>query len=391
MRCVLDFPKRWRWGGCILLLSCVLADPAAGEAQETAIRPLPPLTSEQIRRVRAIAARAPAADTRLFMKIGDSMTVNQNYLRCFAASRVELGAHAELEEGRQFFRAGSPNPFRRRSLAARVGWSTNHVLAGRPSPLRREYVALRPRFATLMLGTNEVESRAPRRFARRIWRILDELTSRGVVPLTSAIPPRGDDPDEDAWVPHYNLILRGLSEGRDLPFYDLHADYLDLPERGLAHDGVHANVRMVGRRMRACDFSPEGLRFGHNVRNLRTLQHLDRLRRMIVGEDVEFVSASPPSPETHHGVELGSLPLVKVTPLVGPEPLHFSFTVAEEGRVRILAVAKEGNRLEIELEGHGHPRRTSLTKVLEPGNYRLTVRGASRTDTEMLLVIDRPT
>ncbi len=266
------------------------------------------------------------------------MTESRAFLQCFGRRGVEYGEFEALRPVVEHFRegnAGGRDPFRRESEAARVGWSSRSAIAGRPSPLLREVHALQPRFATVMFGTNDLESRSPRRFVRWMWSLLEDLERRGVVPAVSTIPPRGDAED-DLWVPRFNLLLRALTHGRDLPLYDLHSDMVRLPRRGLAADGLHANVLLDGGRGVPCDLRREGLDFGHNVRNLRVVQFLGELLRAVDGD----YDSPAPEPEPRPN----ALPITEVVEWpAGQRQLERSFEVGDGAELRAVAVTRRGD------------------------------------------------
>ncbi|MBL8954212.1 MAG: SGNH/GDSL hydrolase family protein [Myxococcaceae bacterium] len=231
-----------------------------------------PLTPDVVTNLRTIAARAPRTATRL-SKVGDSNTVNPSYLECFEGANVDLDGRTALQATVNHFR-GSMS-YGRTSLAATVGWSAGSAIAGTPSPLENEVNAHDPRYATVMFGTNDVGGMNLDTFGRNLFGIADRLTMAGVVPVLSAIPARDDSAAVDAWVPRYNAVIRGVAQARGLPFVDLHRALSPLASHGLGADGVHLDVYFPGAR-RPCVFTPAGLAFGHNVRNLVTLEALDR-------------------------------------------------------------------------------------------------------------------
>jgi hypothetical protein len=64
-----------------------------------------------------------------------------------------------------------------------------------------------------------------------------------------------------------------------------------LPEQGLVSDRLHENVFVRGIR-EPCNFSPEALTRGYNLRNLRSMQQLDLVKRIVV----DGASAPDPAP-----------------------------------------------------------------------------------------------
>lgn len=240
-----------------------------------------PITPDLVARLRAIAARGPSLNDNVFSKVGDSITVSTSFMACFAStSAVDLGGREHLRPTLDLYRAGSvggTDPYRRVSLAATVGWSAPAALSGSPSPLSRELDAARPSVASVMFGTNDIQSRDIFRYGASLLDIADQAIARGVIPVFSTVPPRDDNADADLWVPRYNAVVRGVAQSRGLPLVDLHGALLPLPSHGLGGDHLHPNTYSTSAGYRACALTPEGLRFGYNQRNLLTLEALHRV------------------------------------------------------------------------------------------------------------------
>lgn len=257
--------------------------PPTGRVVYPETRLVAPVTDDVAAGLRAVAARG-AAHEDVFSKIGDSITASTSFLDCFDGTRVDLGGRTALQASLDAFAAadtgGGVSPFSRTSLCATVGWSASAALAGTPSPLTRELDAIMPRYASVMYGTNDVGFRTPFAFAENMLDITDTLLDRGVIPVLSSIPPRDDDATADASVPLFNLLVRGIAQGRQVPFVDLHAALLPLAAHGLGPDHVHPNAYSGG----ACVLTAAGLGFGYDQRNLLVLSALDRARRARMGE-----------------------------------------------------------------------------------------------------------
>ncbi|MFK7988707.1 MAG: SGNH/GDSL hydrolase family protein [Sandaracinaceae bacterium] len=278
--------------------SSVEASPPPASGPATRIVPPPPITSftpSLVTRLRAIRAARDNRHDNVFMKVGDSSTVSRGFLECLSdPDEVELDGRGTLTPTLTHFRrgrAGTRSPFRRDSLAAHEGWSARHVLSGRPSPLLRELNAIRPRFALVMNGGNDVEGRDDYVYATRMMRIVELLVGQGVIPVLNSIPPRTDDAEANGWVERYNQVSWAVAAAFQIPYLDYHQVMRALPRQGLAGDGVHPNIFIENNRGHACRFDEEGLQYGHNARNLLALQGLDRLRRTVVEEE------SAPDPE----------------------------------------------------------------------------------------------
>lgn len=275
-----------------------------------------PVTDEVVAHLRVIAALSPTKRADVFSKIGDSNTVNTNYLACFAGSNVDLAGRASLQPALQHFlggMVGNTTPFDRTSQSATIGWSAFSPLQGMPTPLQQEVDTAQPRYATVMFGTNDVGFGDTHMFGRNMFTLIDTLSLQGVVPIISSVPPRDDSASIDAWVPRYNLVARGIAQARRLPFIDLHRELLNVPAHGLGPDGVHLNV-YVPTGVRACAFTAAGLGFGHNTRNLVTLEGLSRAWDAVEGRPAPDLTAPRIRGTGLPGDEIviGSLPFVDV-------------------------------------------------------------------------------
>ncbi|MCA9606792.1 MAG: SGNH/GDSL hydrolase family protein [Myxococcales bacterium] len=296
-----------RWSGVaasvLLALGALLLEPAAAQqaaptqprgtsARAPTVgalyprdRTQSPITEAVAAHLRQLAGRGEAHDD-VFVKVGASATVNRHFLRCFSGSEVDLADQSDLSATLRFFNESDhADSFSRVSRSATVGWHAGRAVWGAPPPVLREVRALDPRFAVVMYGTNDIELGRPQLYAELMLRLTGMLTERGVIPILSTIMPRDDDPEADRLVPLYNAVVRGVAQRRQVPLVDLHRELMRLPDHGIASDGVHPNVLFVDGDPRGCDFGPEGLRHGYNVRNLLTLRALDRLRRHVLEEE----------------------------------------------------------------------------------------------------------
>lgn len=244
-----------------------------------------PITPSVVASMRALVSEEHWDD--VFMKVGDSNTVNTNFLACLASdSSTTLDSYAtELSETVTHFRAGSAggsNPYSRVSLAARVGESADWPFAGDPTPFSQEYEALLPQFAFVAFGTNDMESGADApaalpTFFDNLNALIDAITAQRVIPIITGLPPRDDNADDRRWVPTFDAITRAVAEARQLPYISWYNATHELPDAGLVGDGLHGNAYSGG----ACNFSSAGLQFGFNQRNLLSMQTLNSVWRTV--------------------------------------------------------------------------------------------------------------
>jgi hypothetical protein len=284
-----------------------------------------PLTSGVIERLREVVHGRTDGELRVFMKVGASDTVDRRNLQCFAGGshpffHVDLGDRPELEPTLEFFRSGDArgiNPFVRTSLAAKVGRSAVWAISGGPTPIHQERRAIRPAWALVAFGTNDLNlGTSPRdsvwAFRDNMAAVIDLVVAEAVVPIVIGVSPRNDSGVAAAWAPTFNTVLRSLAESRQVPFVDLLYASGGLPGRGMAGDGVHGNSYQPTKGVvQPCVFTAEGLQYHYNVRNLVTLEALDRLRRAVV-ESVE-PEAPPLAPIEGEGV-LGSPFVIDAVP-----------------------------------------------------------------------------
>lgn len=292
------------------------AAPGAGFARYDPTAVSSPITPSVLAEAADIAARNGAAQDSVFMKVGASGTVSKSFMYCFAGSsqpsyELELNGR-DLLPSINYFRAGNAagtTPFDRATLAAVVGRSAGWVIAGEPSPLTQELDLLNPRFAFVNYGTNDMGLGATYLsalfpFYANMSALLDQLEARGVVSVISGLNPRGDSASAARWVPTYDAVTRGLAERRQLAYLSLYLASKDLPQQGLLSDGIHGNSYISGGAQ-PCVFSPRGLEFNYNVRNLLSMQLLDQLKRGLV----DGQAAADPTPKGYSGTGSVAAPI----------------------------------------------------------------------------------
>jgi peptidoglycan/LPS O-acetylase OafA/YrhL/lysophospholipase L1-like esterase len=291
------------------------APPDAGRPPGCALYPegqvMSPISADIAAELARIAALAPGAE-QVFAKVGDSITATPSFLSCFDTA-TDLAGHTELGEPLGYFRAGNAagaTPYGRISTAATGGWTTADVLAGSPAALDRELAAIDPRYAVILLGTNDLRfGRTLDAFGSDLWTIVDRARSRGAIPILSTIPEQHGDPAAAAQVAVFNRIIRAIAQGRSLPLIDLHLALSGLPGDGIGPDGIHPLASPDG----ACALSASALGYGYNQRNLLTLQALDRARRARRGEALDASVAHRAGSGLHSDPYRGPLPLVDLT------------------------------------------------------------------------------
>jgi len=308
--------------------SPIVADGGVVTAESVAIRypsdrTQSPITESVVQSMQAILANGTGQDLHVFMKVGDSITVNSNTLHCFTAEppgSVTEGVYRNYG-GRDFASTVSffsstrvpssygatttSSPFEREPQTARVGESSMW-LPEEPARVEQEIGELHPQYALIMFGTNDLSFGGTEDvsgdevkfwlYPQRMMDVGDLFRSRGVVPVLSTIPPR-DGTRIPLLVSTYNAIVRGLAEARQIPLVDYHRELMMIsdPAHGVSGDGTHPNVYSPNWSL-PCDFTAAGLEYGYNTRNKVLMEGLVRLREVFEQDRASLDSAIGEAP-----------------------------------------------------------------------------------------------
>lgn len=254
----------------------------------------------------------------VFAKIGDSISASPAFMQELGCWRWEPGAHRQLGSAVRFFSrrrlsgqsadCSRLDAFSRSSAATEAfaaspwallpGASTDSSCQADESPLACELRIDRPAYAVILYGTNDVtigvdvlhQDTLPG-FLASMRRMIKATIERGVLPILNTIPPRPDDPAAEGETERFNAALDRLAESRHLPIINLWRAFDPLPGQGISTDHIHPSVFGGPSCLGYCDpnscapacssasFTAAGLKYGHDQRNLLTLETLDRLRR----------------------------------------------------------------------------------------------------------------
>lgn len=296
----------------------VSAEAATDWRQRPAV---PILTLDQTKELRSLFRKGLGLGNRprSFIKVGDSISWTPLFLQGVSCREERLGKFRGLGSTISWFRGlrlpswasdsgcGGDDPFGRDSAAARPFQFSSWPLVDpsqyaqdlQPDPrcgsseaaLTCETRLLRPSIGLIMLGTNDaslqVAAATVKGFLRDqvIW-----FKERGVIPVLSTLPPRLDSPQREASALSYHPVIAELAEEEGIPLINLWRALHNgrMVNFGMGSDGVHPNAfgkrgcEYLRERCRSAVFTPQALRFGHNRRNLVTLQTLDLLRRKVI-------------------------------------------------------------------------------------------------------------
>jgi hypothetical protein len=283
--------RRWIWYAFCAALFLTAAWIAQPTSQQ--MRPLDLLPTDVIVNIRQVYDFGRLIGNRptVFSKVGDSITVSDNFLHPIGYGVYDLGEYGYLRAVIDFYRqtpARTGNSFNNVSLAAGVGWSAWAVLQpefANPDeclpdemPLVCEYRVTQPSLALIMFGTNEVSYMSAAAYRSWLVRIIDISEEMGVIPILSTLP------DRHAWeeaIDRYNTVIRTLTAERHLPLIEYAEALRRLPDRGLSWDGIHPSWTPDAYYTGAARFTSDNLRYGYVVRNLTALQTLDRVWRSL--------------------------------------------------------------------------------------------------------------
>lgn len=217
-----------------------------------------------------------------FVKVGDCMTDNPNFLLPIGEGNYDLGEYADLESVITTFSEGDENSFARTSQAAAGGFNTASILdsmwanpefceAGE-SPLTCEFRIMQPSVALIMFGTNDLNYLTAEQFDFFLRSIVAATIENKVLPVLSTFPSRPEFPEQSVL---YNQIVVKVAQDYGVPLINLWAALEPLPNRGVdPEDPTHMTEPEAGL---ACYFNDDTLQAGFTVRNLVTLQTLDLL------------------------------------------------------------------------------------------------------------------
>jgi hypothetical protein len=268
-----------------------------------------PITPDIVAKLQEIAAFGSQND-RVFAKVGDSITVEDDFLKCFDGGTIDLAGRADLAATVTYFMTGNAagsSPFARTSYAAKGGTTAADVMTGSPSPLVQELTAITPRIEVLMFGTNEDRyGWSLDAYGEQLWGVVDASLARGVIPVMSTIPANTGYPAADARVPTFNRVVRTIAQGRGVPLVDLHRELEPLPNRGISSDGIHPSIAPSG----GCILNATGLQYGYNMRNLVTLEALARTRDALAGVAADASAPLRAGEGTAGDPFVGGLPFV---------------------------------------------------------------------------------
>lgn len=288
--------------------------PPGARVLYTGDRTQSPIPEEVAARLRAVAASGTGSRLPVFMKVGDSISsggARAPFLACFdpsSGATVNLGGRTQLQPVVEYFRSvkatATETPYARDSLATQVARTAGWAVEGCPAcPLQQEAAAVHPGSAVVMFGSNDVQcfgcglddAEIASLYFGNLRRIVDTALGDGVVPIVSSMPPIADSAAKANRVPLFVNAARAIAQGRAVPFVDYQREMASLPNAGLSGDGIHpsacgAETCRFDDAVSSC--GARWLQYGYNVRNLVTLEALQRVKQVLADGAVSL-DASP--------------------------------------------------------------------------------------------------
>jgi hypothetical protein len=137
-----------------------------------------------------------------------------------------------------------------------------------------------------MFGTNDTEhSGDPASFAQSLRALVSTSVAAGVIPILSTIPPRPNDSLMDERVQRFNEAIVRVAAAEQVPLVNYWRALVQghLVNEGISGDGIHPNVYGgCSPHCESTDFSAAGLRYGFNMRNLVSLEALEKVLTVVI-------------------------------------------------------------------------------------------------------------
>lgn len=265
------------------------APPPANDAEARlhAIPLIPDAFSERVFEIYA-AGQELGNNANVFAKAGDSNSNSKRFLYEIDQSNYDLGPYTDLQETVDFF-AGS---FGRQSQATNGGFNLFALQDGflanpefcdlGESPLECELRLNQPSLLFFTHGSNDLQDLGEERFEELLRSLVETCIERGTVPVLTNYTLRDGHELWDKLIA-FNNISADIAEEYEIPFINLWLGTLSLPDNGISEDTIHLTFGSQAVR-----FGGAETQWGHDLRNLLTLQILDRFRQQVVlGEVAE--------------------------------------------------------------------------------------------------------
>lgn len=262
-------------------------DPSELHARLVSIPLFYQFETEQVRSIFRVGQQT-GKRPNVFLKAGDSVTAAQPFMTAYGeGAGYDLGAYGYLQDTINYFsavspRAGIANSFTNSSLSAFSGatanaimdtlWADPNLCAGE-TPLTCEIKLTQPSVGLVLFGTQDMRIIEAFEFRVHIESIVELMIDNGVIPVLSTFHNNPLYYGGNALI--YNNVIVDVAEIYDVPLINLWLATQPLPDNGvLVSDPVHLSQGLDD----FYSFIGDENVYGVNLRNLVSLQALDRLR-----------------------------------------------------------------------------------------------------------------
>ncbi len=224
----------------------------------------------------------------VFVKVGDSNSIRNEFMRLIGYGHYDLGLYSSLQAVIDRYMApvgpGLTNSFVRDSYAAQSGytawfvsdWRVSHPACPGITPLECEYQHANPSVAVILYGLADLRFMTYLDYEFAMRRIIDTSIERGIVPVLFTFPAREDArPGEWENSLRFDNVLVALSREYQIPLVNLWRATYHLPNHGVDNDQTHLSI-IDGTLM---DFTNAENRDGYTLWNLLTLQTLEAIHQ----------------------------------------------------------------------------------------------------------------
>nr|MBN1228513.1 SH3 domain-containing protein [Anaerolineae bacterium] len=221
-------------------------------------------------------------DPYTLLKMGDSDTDTILFLRPIDQNYYDLGPYDYLQDVVPYFRYWySYNP--QSAGAAYTIDTINDPFWADPTSclpgetrLTCDYRIMKPSIAIIMYRAVYISMSGVEEYKAELREVTAYLVEHGVIPVLSTNPVAiGPDGLLDAT----NQAIREIADEYHVPFWDLHATLITLPNNGIREDG-HLTTPPEGQSM--VFNNPENLNYGMTRRNLEALEVLHALLTYVI-------------------------------------------------------------------------------------------------------------
>ncbi len=230
---------------------------ADGQIIYPAENSLSPVTGQMAERFRSLMT----GDPNHFSIIGDESSASSYFLSCLKS--VTEKDDKRLEPVTHFLAGGGPDPFLHRGNAVAAGAGFQNLKGER---IQSEIELRNPSFAIALAGKHDLADLSLDEYSFLALEVVEEIKGQGALPVLTAMFPRIDDPELDEKTKLGNHFLRAVAQELQTPFINP-STTIDSSMQG----EDLASPLFLGD---GCDFSSEGLSYGHNARNSATKELL---------------------------------------------------------------------------------------------------------------------